>query len=300
MSDNLFDLTYWTARMLGIVREGYATSNGNADKKDIIDTNRLEVNDYWNAGTVWILYDAAAGADAPEGEWANVEDFATGSGAGTGTIDFVSALTVATGTGDKYAVGKKRYDFNLLTQKVNEALFDLGTIEYTDITTVDTATAQTEYTIPVDANMNLREVWIQTKLNDANDFRWSKIYDWYIQSTAIGTGDLLVFPLQPVTSRDIKLVYLGVHPELRIYTDKLSESVHRNRVIYEAALKCLLYRKQKIGDMDATLNEQINYFAGKAQEARALYTIRRPKARKKLLILGGPSEKDTLAIPTGS
>jgi hypothetical protein len=298
MSDNLFDLTYWTARMLGIVREGYATSAGNADKKDIIDSNRNEVNDYWNDGTVWILYDT--GGLAPEGEWAIVEDFATGVDSGTGTIDFTLALTLATAIGDKYAVGKKRYDFNLLTQKVNEALFDLGTIEVTDITTVDTATAQTEYTIPVDANMNLREVWIQTKLNDANDFRWSRMYDWYIQSTSIGTGDLLVFPSQPVTLRDIKLVYLGVHPELRVYTDKLSESVHRNRVIYEAALKCLLYRKQKIGDMDATLNEQINYFVGKAQEARALHAIRRPKARKKLLILGGVSDTDTLAIPTGS
>ena len=95
MSDNLFDLTYWVARTLGIVREGYATGAGNADKKDIIDSNRNEVNDYWNDGTVWILYDAAAGADAPEGEWAIVEDFATGVDSGTGTIDFTLALTVA-------------------------------------------------------------------------------------------------------------------------------------------------------------------------------------------------------------
>ena len=92
---------------------------------------------------------------------------------------------------------------------------------------------------------------------------------------------------------------MGVHPELRIYTDKLSESVHRNRVTYEAALKCLLYRKQKIGDMDATLNEQINYFSGKSQEARMLYPIKGPKAHTKLLILSsGTLDRDNLLVPT--
>jgi len=283
--------------MLGVVREGYATANGNADKKDIIDTtNRTEADDYWNSGTVWILYDAGAASAAPEGEYAVVEDFDNG----TGTIDFSAALTLATGTGDKYAVGKKRYDFNLLTQKVNEALFDLGTIPITDITTIDTAASQTEYDLPIAANLDLREVWMQTKLSDTDDYKWTKMRDWYVQRTAIGTADLLVFQLQPTTLRDLKLVYMGVHPELRIYTDKLSESVHRNRVIYEAALKCLLYRKQKIGDMDTTLNEQINYFASKSQEAKALHPIRRPKGRSKLLILGGAIDRDNLRVPTGS
>jgi len=298
MTDNLFELTYWTARLLGIVREGYATANGDADKKDIIDTtNRTEADDYWNLGTVWILYDAGAASAAPEGEYAIVEDFDNG----TGTIDFSAALTIATGTGDKYAVGKKRYDFNLLTQKVNEALFDLGTIPITDITTVDTAAGQTEYDLPIAANLDLREVWMQTKLSDTDDYKWTKMRDWYVQRTAIGTADLLVFQLQPTTSRDIKLVYMGVHPELRIYTDKLSESVHPNRVIYEAALKCLLYRKQKIGEMDPTLSEQIGYFDSKAREAKMLYPIRGPKAHSKLIILAqGNLDRDNLRVPTGS
>jgi len=298
MTDNLFNLTYWTARLLGIVREGYATSNGAGDFKDIIDSNRDEAADYWNSGTVWILYDAGAASAAPEGEYAIVEDFTSGAGSGTGTIDFTLALTAATGTGDKYAVGKKRYDWNLLTQKVNEALFDLGTIPITDITSLDTIAEQTEYDLPIAANLDLREVWIEKHIDDTNDYRWSKISDWYVQRTDIGTADLLVFTLQPTTLRDLKLVYMGVHPELRIYTDKLSESVHPNRVIYEAALKCLLYRKQKIGEMDPTLSEQINYFDSKAREAKMLYPIRGPKAHTKLLILGKTDAEDRFTYPS--
>jgi len=295
MSDNLFDLTYWTARLLGIVREGYATANGDADKKDIIDTtNRTEADDYWNSGTVWILYDAGAAGAAPEGQYAIVEDFVNSSG----TIDFSAALTVATGTGDKYAIGKKRYDFNLLTQKVNEALFDLGTIPVTDITSLDTIAEQTEYSLPIAANLDLREVWIETNIDDTDNYRWRKISDWYVQRTDIGTADLLVFTLQPTTLRDLKLVYMGVHPELRIYTDKLSESVHPNLVIYEAALKCLLYRKQKIGEMDPTLSEQINYFDSKAREAKMLYPIRGPKAHTKLLIIGKEDKVDRFTYPS--
>lgn len=298
MTDNLFDLTYWTARLLGVVREGYATSDGEADKKDLKDTNRKEANDYWNGGTLWLLYDQGALSAAPEGEYAIVDDFITGASSGTGTIEFTAALTSKPETGDKYAVGKKRYDWNLLTQKVNEALFDLGTIPVTDITTVDTAAGQTEYDLPIAANLDLRQIWIQTKLSDTDDYKWSKMHDWYVQRTAIGTADLLVFQLQPTTSRDIKLDYMGVHPELRIYTDKLSETVHRNRVIYEAAHKCLLYRKQRIGEMDPTLSAQIDYFGEKSREARMYHPIKGPKAHKKLLILGAEDKVDRFTYPS--
>lgn len=295
MTDNLFDLTYWTARALGIVKEGYCTAAGSSDKKDLVDTNdRTEADDYWNGGTAWILYDAGGVSSAPEGEYAIISDFDNG----TGVADFRAALTVRTSLGDKYAIGKKRYPLYTITQKINESLYEMGTIPITDYESLDTAASKTEYSIPIAANLDLREVWIETNIDDTNDYRWSKLNDWYIQRTSTGTADLLVFPQQPRTLRDLKLNYMGMHPELVAYTDKLSETVHPYRVVYEAAARCLLWRKQKVGMAEPTLDAQIAEFKNLAAGIEYDHPIRGPKARKKLFIIGATVEKDRFTTPS--
>jgi hypothetical protein len=286
MTDTLFGLSYRLAAKLGVVIEGVATGGTTIT---LLDSNdRTEENDYWNGGTLWVLYDAGGAGAAPENEMEVVSDFANA----TGTITLRAVLTTAPAAGDKYAVAKPRFPLWVLIQKINEALEGLGEYPVTDKATLTTAAAQTEYELPVAANRNLLNVFIQTKLNDTDDYRWVKVYGWSIERTAIGSSDLLILPDQPPTGRLLRLEYGDVHSRMRIATDKLSETVHMNRIISDASVRCLLWRKQKIGNSDPTLNEQLNMFMDERNYWMAEEPIRKPKKTPKYTVVGRYVEED--------
>lgn len=305
MANTLAEATYRLARELGIVTEGIATGGS---VTTLIDTNDLtQVDDYWNGASLWVLRDSAEAAAAPEGEFAIVSDFVASTdtlslrnvAAGTG-----DALTAAAAAGDRYALGKKRYPLHTLISKVNQALIEMGTMPITDTTTIDTASAQTEYSLPIAANMDLREVWLQTITGDANDNRWQPIHNWTIQKSATGTADLLMLPMQYPTTRDVKLVYMDTHPALDDHGDKISEHVHLSRVVMEATVLCLLWRKQKVGAGDPTLNEQLNFYLGpevgglsKVDKVRIRYPIRTPMAHRRFLVVGQRVAEDEFYTP---
>jgi len=295
---DLFEATYRTAVNLGIVTEGVATGGS---VTTLADTRILtQAADYWNNGTLWLLRDSAEAAAAPEGEFARVTDYEASTdqltlgpvSAGSG-----NAFTASAAAGDRYAVGKARYPVPLLIQKVNEALVRMGTIPITDTTTITTASSQTEYTMPIAANMDLREIWLQTKTGDTNDNQWEKIEDWDVQRTATGSADLLVIPRQLPVSRSLKLVYLDVHPSLDDASDVISESVHMDRVVMEATLGALIWRQQKVGAGDPSLRDQIGYYRTLLEPTKSTTPIRKP-TRDKLLTLGSYVAEDEFTTPS--
>jgi len=225
-----------------------------------------------------------------------------------GSVDNVSvissALSVAAASGDRYALGKKRYPLHILIQKVNQALTEMGTIPITDTTTVDTASTKTEYSLPIAANTDLREVWFQTITGDTNDNRWRKMHDWYIQKSATGVADLLMLPVQYPAPRDIKIVYMDVHPSLDDHDDKISEHVHISRVVMEATVLALMWRKQRVGAGDPTLNDQLAFYTGpqadglsRLAKARRDYPIRAPQAHRRFLVMGQRIAEDEFYTP---
>lgn len=269
MTYTLSDLTYRLAVELGIVSEGTATGGSTTTTTDT--TLRTEANDYWNGGTLWVLKDAAGAGAAPQGEYARVSDFAT-----TGGIITHAAVTSAVAVGDVYAVAKRTYPLVNLIQVINQALDDLGHLPNVDITSLTGATDQTEYTLPVAANLDLRQVWLQRDNDDSNDNRWMLLHNWYIQNTTIGSGDTLVFPYQLPTDYDLKLVYAANHTRLQAYGDKLHDSVPLRLVIYQAAAKALRWYKDKHRVSDDHLNEKIKAYEDKADRERASWRVRIP------------------------
>lgn len=274
MSKTLFDLTYELARSLGVVNEGVATGGSATTIADTVE--RLEDDDFWNNGSAWILYDAAGAGAAPQGEFSFVSDFATTGG----IVSLRTTLTAAVAAGDRYAIARERYPLNLLNQKINEALTGV-VIEKTDITTITIADSQTEYSLPSDV-IEMKEVWISSN-DDTDDNRWEQVFDWTVQKSATGTANKIIFGHQYSTSAVVKLIYLAYHATLRAATDKLDDTIHINRVIYTAAVGCLLWRKAKVGESDPSLNELLNYYQNLANQMNAEHAVELPKKSAKTI-----------------
>ncbi|MHA2163540.1 MAG: hypothetical protein ACXABF_14050 [Candidatus Thorarchaeota archaeon] len=269
MTQNLFDLTYQLAIELGTVYEGLATGGSTTT---VVDTlRRTESDDTWNGGTLWVTYDAAGAGAAPQGEYARVTDFVNSTA--TLTVETVTAVA----SGDRYALTDKKYPLEDLQMAVNRAIRDIGPVPVTNSTAIDTATAQTEYTLPTAANDDLREVWLQWITNDANDNQWYPVRNWYLQRTAAGTADTLVFPEQPMYPRDVKLVYMAPHAALVASTDKLAETINYKRVIYRATVHALNHYRMKTHSTDEYLQQTIQNAERRADQADLMYPVKAPK-----------------------
>jgi hypothetical protein len=273
MAKTLFDLTYQLARLLNTLTEGVAT---NGSQTTIIDTvERTEADDFWNGGTAWITYDAGGAGAAPQGEYSFVSDFVQS----TGTVTLRSTLTAAVAANDRYAIAPLRYPLHLLIQKINEAI---SVIEKTDLSTVVIAAEQTEYSLPTDL-LELKEVWLGANGDDSDDNRWYQVYDWEVQKSDTGTADKLVFMRQHATDTAVKLVYLMDHAALRVATDKLDQSINIKKVIYNAAVGCLLWRKAKVGDSDLSVNDLLNIYQPMAERANTEHPIDLPRKQAKTI-----------------
>jgi hypothetical protein len=273
---NLFDLTYQLAVSLGVVNEGTATGGSTTT---LIDTVELtQADDFWNLGTVWVTYDAAGAGAAPQGEYSVVSDFTASSD----TATLRSTLTAAIAAGDRYAIGRPRYPLSLLTSKINEVLRQIP-IQKDDITTVTIAADQTEYSLPADV-WDLKEVWVQSS-DDTNDTQPERIYDWTVKKSATGTANVLMLGRQFDTDTLLHLKYLTDHQVLRASTDKLDTTIHVNRVVYNAVVGCLLWRKAKIGQLDENENQLLNYFQSLATEMNNRFAVSYPKKSAKTIHL---------------
>jgi hypothetical protein len=278
MTWTLANLTYKVASQIpNFLFEGTATGGSTTT---IIDINSRktdnEPDDFWVDGTAWILKDAAGASAAPEGEYSAVQDFTST----TGTITLTSALTVAAASGDRYAISKRRYSQQLLIQSVNKAIADLGKVWVVDSTSVTTADSQTEYEIPIAANQDLRQVWMQFVDDDTNDNRWYELYNWRVQPTTTGSASVLVFPYQLPADYALQLHYVGEHSALYTYSDKLSDKVPWERIVYRAAWDAMRFKQRS---NNALLVEQINSLAQLASDAEINHPIVLPELTTRII-----------------
>jgi len=131
-----------------------------------------------------------------------------------------ATVTDAVAAGDRYAIGKRRYPIGKIVEKVNESLRAISTIESTDTTTLDTLSDTVEYTLPVGANYDLRQVWLKGTSGDSDIM----LEGWYTEKSATGSGNKLILPFTADAGSDIKLVYTTQHATVNIATDKIDDS----------------------------------------------------------------------------
>ena len=298
----LADATYRVARDLSAVSEGVATTGSATTVADTVNLDQAA--DYWNGGGVWILRDAAEAGAAPEGEMGQVTNFGA---SGILTVAAVAGssdpFSVGVAAGDRYAVTTSKYKPQQIISAVNAALLDMGTIPLTDKTSLDTAANQTELSIPLAASMDLREVWVQTRTTDSDDNRWFKVDNWHIEKTAIGSTDLLIVPFQYESVRDVKLVYMGEHPELDDPSDQIAESVNLILVVAEAVVRLLEMRDAGTGN-DPNIQRQLDRWlrpgadgASKIDRIRNKYPITKPQKPSNYLVFGRRPARDRFTYP---
>jgi hypothetical protein len=129
-------------------------------------------------------------------------------------------------------------------------------------------------------------VWLETITSDADDNQWVPTRNTYIQKTAGGTADTLVFPEQPPYPRDVKLVYGAPHVLLLAYTDKLDEDVREERIVYKAAYNLLRAFRIRTKSNDDWLLETIAELRALAQQAELMYPVVAPKRQGTILDVG--------------
>jgi len=280
MTYTLFDLTYRVARELGLTQEGVATGGSTTT---LIDTvMRDEADDFWNKGTVWVLRDAAGAGAAPENEYATISDFVQ-----TTSTMTISSVTAAIAGGDRYACMMKQVPLNIIIQKINQAIQDLGPVPYADITSITTADDQTEYSLPVAAKRDLLQVRIQTVDDDANDNRWIEVPGgWEVQQADPGAQPRLIIQ-QFTAGYDLKLVYLANHPALQVATATLSEYIPVERIVIPAVLACLEYRKMRTGWKQ--WDDEIRMYQERAAEVKARRRVTRPQRDRRYMYTGNQS-----------
>ena len=269
MTYTLFDLTYRTARELGIVDESVATGGSTTT---IIDTvNLLQVDDYWNGGTVWILYDAAGAGAAPEGQYSVITDFATG----TDTATF-GALTVAVTASDRYAIAKKTYPLGTLIQCVNKAIQELGPVLPVSTDDILTTDLESQYTVPTTpALYDLKRVFMQrlTESDTFDDQPWVELKNWYVQTSVAGVPATVLFPYDLPGDHVLKLMYCVPQPELNVYSAVLSATIPVDHIVYAAAGHCVNWYRQRTQSNKQYLLDDIAYYRQKAMETKIIQPV---------------------------
>lgn len=234
----LFDLVLRMLTELGTLRTGTVTGGTTST---IIDTNMLDQVDdaYYDNGTAFIIWDAAGASAAPQGEFSIVDT----SDKVTSTLNLRSALTVAPGAGDKYGVANSRFPLDRVVEKINMRLFSMIYIPQNDVS-LTTVGDQTEYSLPAAAAVDLRQVFIarSTDSADYDEVEWN---NYRIAHADTAGTHKLVFDRDFPSGYRIRLVYGGRHPDLRVASDKLSEFVHPDIVVYSAASDALQEYKDR-------------------------------------------------------
>jgi hypothetical protein len=258
----LFDALVSTARELEALHESKATGTGSAAQ--IIDarlTNLGWQNDDFIGGTALVILNSDAPATAPQSQSRTISGFTASSG--TITVDSIFGGTPA--LDDWYGLITNRYPRGLLVSKINEALREAGDVPTVDVT-LTTLTDTLEYSLPVTAKRDLRQVWLARSL--AAPWDWEQQMTARAEWTAASGVGTLLFPTQPPVGYKIKLVYMGLHAHVGVDSDLINDYVSLDWLGTAAALKCARFRLPQTGGDDKTQTPIINDLMAREIAAR--------------------------------
>jgi len=266
----LFQAMVAAARALDALHESNATGGSTTT---IIDTKLANLgwnSDDFNGGMALLIRDAGGAGAAPEGESRQITDFVS---SGTITVD---AFSAAAASGDSYGVMTSRYPRGLLVSKINECLAEYGDVPTEDITSLTTAASTSEYSLPVAAKKDLRQVWL-ARTTTANDYRWQAAMNCYVEHGAANGVGKLIFNYQPTSGYKIKLVYMAAHGYVQADTDVISDYVAVDWLAIATAVKCARFRLGMPGSDEKQVTAQLNDLMNREAKHRAKRRLATPQ-----------------------
>lgn len=232
---------------------------------------------------------------APQGKYSKVSAYVSSTYTGT-----IATVTEAIGAGDVLMLAKTDlFPLQEMIFRVNRALTNLGEIPISD-TSITTGSSQTEYALPVAVKNGLLKVYEQQFLGDADNNQWNEVTQWRVDPTGAGTTGLLIIPQLP-SGRTLKLIYMGIHPLVTVYSDTISEYIHPNVATISSVIECLNWYNNR--DENQGANEYFVWLVGqKKQELMqefAKHGIWKPSKTPKYFNTNYPAlrKADTQQVP---
>lgn len=225
----LFDALLETARLCGIVRSGTSTSDCGATT--MVDTTRLEDDDFFEGGTLLFQSSLYAGMST------KITDFSRT----TGTFTFIQPGTAGSGTGPaRYSASV--IDRDSLIDAVNTALSLMGGYLTTD-NTLTVASNQLKYTLPTGVS-NLFQVGIE--VDSTYEYGYNPSFYWHEID-----GELVFdYILQDQVGHKIMLAYEKRHAALTTDADVIHPAYNMTRLSWVARYAFLQQRFQISGNYD--------------------------------------------------
>jgi hypothetical protein len=250
-------------------------------------------DDAWNLGYIFII--KTTDGLAPQGEYAAITDYVSS----TGTFSCAtSSFTVTVGAGDTVGYcNADDYPIPDVIDQVNLALFDLGDIVLTDISTLTTAAQQSEYSASV--------AWKRTppiridiqKKNDTNDYQWQELSAWEYIPSAPGSAGLIIFRESLPSGYLLRIWYLDRHPEVTIFSSVISESIKPSLAQVAVLNQLLSWKNVGLSGQDDFLLQFRNEIMGKLEQERQLSKPYKPNRKNKIVRYGARWNNDRILPP---
>ena len=225
----LFQVLLDVARTCGVLVSGTATGGSTTT---LIDTKRLEQDDYFNGGT--LFFRSGTGLINTT---ATVTDYAQSPG------KFTFAAQTAVSSGVIYSASNQHRD--TLVQAINLALIHMG--PYTAINTDVTLVKNTlEYALPTGIS-NVVRVEAPIIFDTANQLlAYNKQYHWEEDSGVLR----LKYPISGEYDEPLRIYYNTYHSEVVDDDDEISPLFNRQRLMWSAAYFFEYERMQYTGNAD--------------------------------------------------
>ncbi len=285
MAFTLFNLLMKSYERLGQLKTSVATGGGTTSVVDSTQTTARNARFSNDKRDGVIFIPRTTDGLAPEGEYSLISAFAPATGTYT-----IATLTAAVGAGDIYSWAGKLFPLYTMVELANSALQDIGDVVTVDTTTLDTDTGDTEYSVSTDWKRRVIRVWYQTNA-DSNDNQWSEFHNWEQVVAAPGSAGKLILSDYPASgSMDIKVEYLGPHPEVSVCTSVISEAIDPELVIRALVARASSWRNRKLQGSDPMAIQFENKFEAEYSDRKRTHPAPRPEKKSKLFIFGDPSD----------
>jgi hypothetical protein len=247
--DALYDLAFILQDFVRSTATGGTTST-------LIDTvARFEGDDFFDNGTLFIRSGNLADKALVISNWTLFGPNQTFAFATQGS---------SVAAGDIYAAIPKDFPKGLLVESINQALIDIGKLPKTDIT-LDTVTAQEEYTLPSDVE-NIKRVEIAHSL--VTPFNYVPNYNWFERE-----GKLVFHTdYEPKTNGyAIRLSYNEPQTEKSADSDVIDDLIDRELLRWTAAVFALRWRmirnpEEVANRLNEALMNQLKYMHKKPKK----------------------------------